>query len=61
MGLGTTARCLQFIDLNKHEQSFELPYTQQIKQADDALGRLMFLKDQCAKCLIDLRSPRSVD
>ena len=61
MGLGTLARCLDFIDLNKHEQSFELPYTKQIKQADDALVRLALLKEQCARCLIELRSPTSVD
>lgn len=32
--------CIQFIDLNKNEQPFHLPYASQIKRCDDALKNL---------------------
>jgi hypothetical protein len=45
--LGTHARCLQFIDLNRHTQSFKLPHTLQIKQCEETLIKLNNLLDLC--------------
>ena len=58
---GTKARSLQFVDLNKHEQSFALTYTPQIKLCDETLSRLRQLDEECAKARITLKKPRDLD
>ena len=51
----------QFIDLNKDEPVFHLPYTKQIKDCEIAERKLQFLKDQCGKCYITLTPPANID
>ena len=58
--LGSSARCLQFVDLNRNEQSFNLPYTPQIKLCEETLSRLKYLIDECGKAHIDLNKPRDL-
>lgn len=38
-----------FIDLNKDESPFTLPYTTQIKQCEESERKLNYLLDQCKK------------
>ena len=59
--LGTNARCVQFIDLNRNEQSFNLPHTFQIKTCDESLNKLQFLMKECKKVHLDLQRPRDLD
>lgn len=45
VGLGSYARCLQIIDLNRQEAPHALPHTRQIKLCDASLSKLHFLVD----------------
>ena len=36
-----------FIDLNKDEQSFDLPFTKQIKRCNDVIRKIEYLQEIC--------------
>ena len=59
--MGSEARCIQFVDLNRNEQSFNLPYTPQIKACDETLQKLKYLIDECSKAHITLNKPRDLN
>jgi hypothetical protein len=59
--LGTKARCLQFIDLNREEQVFKLPYAKQLTTCDDALRQLKFLINEGKKLKIDFKPPSDLE
>lgn len=50
-----------FIDLNKHEQPFGLPYTSRIKMCDDTERRLVYLMNECKENRVRVRKPQSVE
>ena len=58
--LGDMDTC-HFIDLNKNEQPFALPYTARIKLCDDTERRLIYLMNECKANRIRIRKPQSVD
>lgn len=51
--------CAHFIDLNKNEQPFDLPYTLRIKMCDDAERRLVFLIQECKDNRIRVNKPHN--
>jgi hypothetical protein len=46
-----------FIDLNKHDQAFSLPYATRIKVAEDCERRLTFLLKVCKESRIRVIQP----
>ena len=56
--LGSTSTA-HFIDLNKNEQPFDLPYTARIKMCDDAERRLNFIIQECKENRIRVNKPHS--
>lgn len=59
-GLGHMAIC-HFIDLNKQEQAFSLPYSARIKAAEDCERRLIYLMNKCKESRIRVMPPISID
>lgn len=49
-----------FIDMNKNEQPFNLPYASRIKMCDEAERRLAFLLSKCKEYHIKITKPDSV-
>lgn len=58
--LGDMDSC-HFIDLNKNEQPFALPYTARIKLCDDTERRLIYLMNECKANRVRIRKPQSVE
>ena len=50
-----------FIDLNKDEQPYQLPYTSQIKSCEDSERKLQYLLDQCKKYFIETKPPEDTE
>lgn len=50
-----------FIDLNKNEQPFALPYTARIRLCDDTERRLVYLMSECKENRVRVTKPQSVD
>lgn len=50
-----------FIDMNKGEQPFNLPYASRIKLCDESERRLAFLLSKCKEHHIPIKKPESVD
>lgn len=50
-----------FIDMNKGEQPFNLPYASRIKLCDEAERRLAFLLSKCKEHHIPIKKPESVE
>lgn len=50
-----------FIDLNKNEQAFALPYAQRIKLCDETERKILFLIQKCNDYKIKIHKPASVD
>ena len=50
-----------FIDLNKDEQPYNLPYTSQIKSCEDSERKLKFLLNQCEKYMIKTNPPADTE
>lgn len=48
-----------FINLNEHEQAFNLPYVDLIKRCDDAERRLVYLTAKCEQFNIKLKAAES--
>jgi len=53
--LGSHAKYLQFIDINRDEQVYKLPYVKQLNQCDEALRELKFLMNEGDKLKIKFR------
>ena len=51
----------QFLDLNKEESPYDLPYTTQIKQCEALEPKLDMLISQCKKFYLRVRPPKDVD
>jgi capsule polysaccharide export protein KpsE/RkpR len=49
-----------FINLNKDESPYNLPYTTQIKLCEEAERKLNYLLDQCKKHYVDVFPPENV-
>jgi V-type H+-transporting ATPase subunit a len=52
---------VHFVDLNKGEQSFHLPYTGQIRRCDETLRRLDIIVSECKKLKIKVPKVGSVE
>jgi len=50
-----------FIDLNKEESPYNLPYTQKIKSCEDTERKLNYLLDQCKKNYISVSPPEDIE
>lgn len=50
-----------FIDLNKDEQPYTLPYTPQVKACEESERKLQYLLDQCKKNNIKVTPPKSTE
>jgi len=58
--LGNTETA-HFIDLNKNEQPFMLPYAQRIKICDETERKVSYLINKCGEYRIKLFKPKSLD
>lgn len=58
-GMGNMAQC-HFIDLNKAEQAFALPYSARIKAAEDCERRLTYLMNKCRESRIRVIQPKDI-
>lgn len=52
---------IQFIDLNRGEQTFNLPYGHQIKRCEEALRDLMILTRECRNWDVHLEGPVNIE
>lgn len=59
-GMGNMAQC-HFIDLNKAEQAFLLPYSSRIKAAEDCERRLTYLMLKCKESRIRVIAPVDIE
>ena len=50
----------QFIDLNKDETPYNLPYTAQVKACEEAERKLAYLREQCNQNLIKINPPKDI-
>lgn len=61
-----------FIDMNRHEQPYKLPYTDMVKRCEESERRLMYsslplmlpysyLAKECKRYRVSLISPQTVD
>ena len=50
----------QFIDLNKEESPYNLPYTTQVKQCEETERKLSYLMDQCRRHYVRVNRPESI-
>ena len=51
----------QFIDLNKDESPYNLPYTAQIKSCEETERKLSYLLEQCKKNYIAVSQPENIE
>lgn len=51
----------QFIDLNKDESPYNLPYTNQIKSCEETERKLQYILDQCKKNYIKVTPPENIE
>jgi V-type H+-transporting ATPase subunit a len=51
----------QFIDLNKDEAPHTLPFTNQVKQCEEAERKLAYLQDQCKRHYVPITPPENID
>lgn len=52
---------VHFLDLNKTEQPFNLPYAPQIRRCDETERRILFLINKCKENFIKINKPQNVD
>ena len=52
---------VSFLDLNKEESPYNLPYTTQVQDCEKAERRLQYLLDQCKRMLVQVNKPDNVD
>jgi V-type H+-transporting ATPase subunit a len=52
---------VHFIDLNKGEQAFHLPYTNQLRRCDESLRRIDLIVAECKKLKIKVPKVGSVE
>lgn len=53
--------CIHFMDLNKHEQVFNLQYAPYIRRCEETERRIAFIEEECKKHNVKLKPPKSVD
>ena len=58
--LGNT-EATHFIDLNKNEQPFNLPYAQRIKLCDETERKILYLISKCNEHRIRIYKPQSAE
>mmetsp|Transcript_39454 Transcript_39454/g.29142 ORF Transcript_39454/g.29142 Transcript_39454/m.29142 type:complete len:99 (-) Transcript_39454:3-299(-) len=49
-----------FIDLNRGEQPFNLPYTQQVKRCEETERRILNLINECKGYRVQVKKPVSI-
>ena len=52
---------VHFMDLNKGEQTFHLPYTSQLRRCDETLRRIDIMASECKKLKIKVPKVGSVE
>ena len=52
---------VHFLDLNKNEQPFNLPYAPQIRRCDETKRRILFLINKCKENFIKINKPQNVE
>lgn len=50
-----------FVDLNKNEQPFNLPYGNTLKRREESLRNLINIETECTNIGIDLKEPDSIE
>ena len=50
-----------FLDMNKDELVYNLPYTSQVKGCEDTERKLNYLLDQCKKAFIKVSPPENIE
>lgn len=53
--------CLQFVDVNQNEQSYNRPYTPMVRRCDEAVRRIKYVEMLCNKYNKKLRFPSSIE
>lgn len=51
----------QFLDLNREESPFNLPYTNQVKACEESERKLDFVLNQCTKYYVKISQPENID
>lgn len=49
---------IHFVELNTHEQPFNLTFVNWVKRCDDTLRRISFIKEECKRQGLDLKKPK---
>jgi len=57
--MGAMSSC-HFIDLNKNEQAFLLPYAARIKAAEDCERKIEYLLEKCKEARIRIIKPKDI-
>ena len=52
---------MDFVDLNKGEQPFNLPFGHTVKRCEETLKNLSILSSECSKWGINLSAPKGID
>ena len=52
---------VQFLDLNRDEQPFNLPYTTQVKQCEESERKLAYLEQSCSDNYVKVIPPKVID
>lgn len=50
-----------FVDLNKNEQLFNLPYAFRLKMCDETERRIQFLVNKCKEMRVDVKRPETIE
>ena len=51
---------VQFLDLNRDEQPYSLPYTTQVKQCEESERKLAFLENACSQNYVKVTPPKDI-
>ncbi|CDW80575.1 v-type atpase 116kda subunit family protein [Stylonychia lemnae] len=51
---------VHFIDLNRGEQPFNLPYANQIKRCEETERRIMYILNECKHLKVKIQKPKSI-
>eukprot|EP00347_Sterkiella_histriomuscorum_P000740 403374687 len=52
---------VHFIDMNRNESSFKLPYTDMIKRCEETERRLIYLEKECQRYKVKLITPQNLE
>lgn len=53
--------CVSFIDLNMHEQVYDLPFASEVKRCNETLRRIENIENECERLNVPLKSPSTIN